>query len=562
MKIFSIPLNPKLSPEEFDRFYKLVETYKDHIYDIYFTTRIPPFINDAMGDVFDPQQSVDIMENSFILQDTLGIPLSATFNNIEVPPTMEFLDMWIVNFKPLYDRGIRTVTLPHTIWMLSGKIQKAYPDLFVKNTILRNVQRANELVKLVEAGFSYINLDRDLMRDHNALREIKKAKEYCIQKFGRDIKVSLLANEGCWGNCSVQDEHFQFNNTRPSVKAPTYFMTQLSKVSCPQWDRDDPGHVLKKADFPPWREDWLEFINELGIDVIKMHGREHAPRLFETMQIIENFANGKETVWNTFDSYVEEMKIDGSPINVWRQKIKTCKFDCWDCNYCNKVVASKSSHRYVDQIRLSLNNADAGKSKLTQEVLDIPGLTSHKVKHFINNLADMVDTRYLEIGAFQGAVFASAIQGNQIAAVAVDNFSTPEIEPMREVEGWVSTPGPTKATLNKNIHSTGFKGAKVLDKDFLEVTQDDLPFKTSILFYDGDHSLEAHVNAIKHYYDLCDEVFILVVDDWNWQQAQEGTRQGIKETGLKIKYENAILTQGEDPNDYWNGLGIFVLAKN
>ena len=135
MKIFSIPLNPKLSESEFKEFYTLVEKYKDYIYDIYFTSRVAPFIQDAMGDVYTQEQSVDLIRNSLVFQDVLGIPLSATFNNIEIPPNEEMLDLWIENFKPLYDVGIKTVTLPHTIWMLSGKIQKAFPELFVKNTI-------------------------------------------------------------------------------------------------------------------------------------------------------------------------------------------------------------------------------------------------------------------------------------------------------------------------------------------------------------------------------------------------------------------------------------------
>jgi hypothetical protein len=36
---------------------------------------------------------------------------------------------------------------------MTGRIQKAFPKLLIKNTILRNVQRANEVVKLVEAGY-------------------------------------------------------------------------------------------------------------------------------------------------------------------------------------------------------------------------------------------------------------------------------------------------------------------------------------------------------------------------------------------------------------------------
>ena len=562
MKIFSIPLNPKLSETEFKQFYEFCDLYKDYIYDIYFTCRIPPFVTDAMGDVFDSKQSLDLINNALILQTNLGIPLSATFNNIEIPPTQEFLDTFIKFFQPLYEQGIRTVTLPHTIWMLSGKIQKAYPDLYVKNTILRNVQRANEVVKLVEAGFSYINLDRDLMRDREKLLEIKRAKEYCKEKYGRDIKVSLLANEGCWGNCSVQDEHFQFNNTRIEGKHPTYFMTQLSKVSCPAWDRDDPGHSLKKADLPPWRDDWLEFIDDLGIDVFKMHGREHIPRLFETMKIIENFANGKEILFDGFESYIEDMAIEGSPINAWRKKIKTCKFDCWDCNYCNQVVVSKSKNRFAEQINESLKKAEKQQSKLNDEILSISGLTSNKVKHFINNLVEMSDSRYLEVGLYQGSIFSSALYQNDHAYfVGVDNFETDELKPMRDMDEWVSIPGSAKTLLYQNISKTKNKNFKIIDKDIADLIDEDLPFKASIIFYDGDHSLESHETFLEKIQEFCDDIFIFIVDDWNWLQVAQGTKNCISRLKLKTVFEKEIFTTGEDPEDFWNGLGIFVLEK-
>jgi hypothetical protein len=562
MKIFSIPLNPKLSEEEFVKFYEFCDKYKDYIYDIYFTCRIPPFVTDAMGDVFDGKQAVSLINNALILQDNLKIPLSATFNNIEIPPTQEFLDTFIKFFKPIYDQGIRTVTLPHTIWMLSGKIQKEYPDLFVKNTILRNVQRANEIVKLVEAGFSYINLDRDLMRDRNQLLEIKKAKEYCIKKYGRDIKVSLLANEGCWGNCSVQDEHFQYNNTRIDGKHPTYFMTQLSKFTCTAWDRDDPGQSLKKADLPPWREDWLEFVNNLGIDVFKMHGREHIPRLFETMKIIENFANNKEILFDGFETYIDDMSIEGSPINAWRKKIKTCKFDCWDCNYCNQVVVSKSKNRFVEKINESLKRAQNNESKLSDEILAINGLTSFKVKHFVNNLLEINDARYLEVGVYQGSIFSSAMYKNEHAyCIGVDNFENDNLKPMRDIEEWTSVLGPTKSLLYQNISKTKNKNYKIIDKSVQELVQDDLPFKASIVFYDGDHSLASHETFIETIKDFCDDIFILIVDDWNWLQVAQGTKNCIDKIGVKKIFEKEIFTTGEDPNDFWNGLGIYVLEK-
>ena len=579
--IFSIPLNPKLSPDAFSRFYSIVEKYKDYIYDIYFTSRMPPFIQDAMGDVFDKNQADDIIENAFILQNNLGIPLSATFNNIEVPPTQELLDLWIENFSPLYERGIKTVTLPHTLWMASGRIQKVFPDLYVKNTILRNVCRANEVVELVKAGFDYINLDRDLMRDRDALLRIKEAKEYCIEKYEKDVKISLLANEGCWGNCSVMDEHYTYNNTRMDVNQPTYFFTSLSKYSCPAWDRDEAAHELKRANFPPWREDWVEFIEDLGIDVIKMHGRESPQVLFQTLDIVKRFAEEEEILWDVYNQYIKDMHLENAPINGWRKKIKNCKFDCWECHYCEDVVGHKAKHRYVTQINNALHKADLEESKLTDLTLQIPGLTSNKVKHFINNLVAMSDTRYLEIGVYQGAIFTSALEGNKINAIAIEDFSAPQIAPMRDILDWKTEEGnpleilkknislvsdPVDPETLKNIVVSGWVPwmspiVEIINKNAFDVTEEDIPFKISVFFYDGDHSYEAQKKIIKHYLPMMDETFIMIIDDWNWKQVQEGTIESIKEENLKVMYDHFILTSGENPNDYWNGLGIFVLKQ-
>jgi len=165
--MFSIPINPKLNEKQFFEFYNFCKEYKPFIYDLYFTCRMPPFVQDAMGDVFVTDIEAPI-ENAINIQNSLGIRISATFNNTLVRPSQENLDLFIHNFKQLYDYGIRSATIPHTHWVATGQIQKAFPELQIKNTILRNVTRANEVAKLAEAGFHYVNLDRDLMRDRDA----------------------------------------------------------------------------------------------------------------------------------------------------------------------------------------------------------------------------------------------------------------------------------------------------------------------------------------------------------------------------------------------------------
>ena len=137
------------------------------------------------------QYAIDAAIN---IQKFTGVPLSATFNNIQVPPTQKNLDLFIYHFKPLYDAGIHTATIPHTHWMATGQIQKAFPKLKIKNTILRDVRTATEIVNLAKYGFDYINLDRDLMRDRDTLMRLKEAKVWIKENLGKDIKY-MFCNE-------------------------------------------------------------------------------------------------------------------------------------------------------------------------------------------------------------------------------------------------------------------------------------------------------------------------------------------------------------------------------
>ena len=205
--MFSLPLNPKLDHNQFNLLLEFLSHNKDYIRDIYFTCRIAPFNQDAMGDVFDSEPE-DLIYNALIIQEQFSIPVSATFNNIQVRPDQANLDLFIENFRPLYDRGIRSATIPHTTWVLTGQIQKAFPELEIKNTILRGVNTAADVAKQAESGFDYINIDRDLMRNRDELIKIRKAAD----KY--NIKIALLANESCLGSCPIMDEHYHFNNTR------------------------------------------------------------------------------------------------------------------------------------------------------------------------------------------------------------------------------------------------------------------------------------------------------------------------------------------------------------
>lgn len=552
--IFSIPLNPKLNPEQYQEFVEFVIKYKHLIYDIYFTSRIAPFKQDAMGDIFVIQEDYKYaIEVALQIQNYTGVPVSATFNNIQVPPTQKNLDTFIYNFKPLYDAGIRTATIPHTHWMATGQIKRAFPELYVKNTILRDVKSATEIVNLAKYGFDYINLDRDLMRDRAALLRLKEAKEWIKENLGKDITYSLLANEGCLGSCPMMVEHFEYNNTREG-NAPQYFNDPISRVSCPKWGVQDPAVHLKTANLPPWKEDWEEFITELGIDVFKMHGREAISRLYETMEIVKKWDRGDALLNDDFTTYLKETNLIEKPINIWREKIKNCKFDCWECQYCDKIYEAKSAVTHSELVKHTAECIAI--SGIPTINLDIPGLTSPRVQTLLNSLAQGVDT-YLEVGSYLGATLCAVMKNNPINAVAIDHWS----EGIQSQNGEVTAPNDINVFF-KNIEThRGDSNVTVLNIDLFEVDVTPMLNSMKLFFYDGPHDEASVTRAVEHYWPALAEEAILVFDDANWKGVVDGARAGINACNGLAVYEKMMLNSEENKNEWWNGLYIVIVRK-
>lgn len=553
-KIFSVPLNPKLNPEQYKTYCKFLLEHKDYIKDIYFTSRIPPFMQDAMGDVFVYKEDYDYaIDQALNIQNTIGIPVSATFNNIKVPPTQKNLDIFIKHFKPLYDKGIRIATIPHTHWMGTGQIKKAFPELYVKNTILRDVRTAAEIVNLAKRGFDYINLDRDLMRDRDTLLRIKTAKEWIKENLGKEIHISLLANEGCLGNCPMMVEHFEFNNSREGY-APQYFNDPISRVSCPKWDVDDPSVHLKTANIPPWKEDWDEFIDELGIDVFKMHGREAPSRLFETLDIIKRYSKNDKILIDNFNDYLEDNNLKEKPINAWRKKIKNCKFDCWECHYCDDIFRVKSEIEHTPLVKhVAQSLLDSGVPSVKNKVI---GLTSTRVKSLMNSFASKIEN-YMEVGIGNGSIFCSVLENNKLNAVGIDNFEL-QMQPGRTDIS--SLPGSSFFTLEQNINQwRGDNQVEIINQDLFTVDTSKFKGKINMWFYDGPHDLESTKRAVEHYGKCFADECLLVFDDANWDGVVEGARQGINSINRLVSYEKILLNEQEDASAWWNGLYIVVL---
>ena len=58
--------------------------------------------------------------------------------------------------------------------------------------------------------------------------------------------------------------------------------------------------------------------------------------------------------------------------------------------------------------------------------------------------------------------------------------------------------------------------------------------------YDGNHTADSHYQALIHYYNCLDDIFVFIVDDWNWKGVRDGTYDSFKKLNLTILFNKEI----------------------
>jgi hypothetical protein len=211
-------------------------------------------------------------------------------------------------------------------------------------------------------------------------------------------------------------------------------------------------------------------------------------------------------------------------------------------------------------IEYSIEQANSGDTKLPEEILNMDGMSSKKIRIFLNTLLSEYPSNsigYLEVGLWKGSTFISALYKNTNIARAdgIDNFSEFVIEDV-------------KSKLHQNLRKFNNELCKdnyIHDKDFNdeEVTQSLYrKGKYDIYFYDGGHSVDAQKNAFIRMDKVLNETFVAIVDDWNMPSAKEGTMQSFAELGYNILHSWELESDyNGDYQKWWNGFYIAIIRK-
>lgn len=213
----------------------------------------------------------------------------------------------------------------------------------------------------------------------------------------------------------------------------------------------------------------------------------------------------------------------------------------------------------VDRVTNSMEAAYRLESKIAEEVFEIQGWSSSRIRHFLNNLCSYPKTRYLEVGVWFGSTYISALYGNNVdRATAIDNFS----------QHWDETGYPQDeleiseyVTFKENCESFLGESPNIINKDFLSAIKE-LKGTYNVYFYDGDHSIKSQEQALLRFWPKLAKEFVFIVDDWNSEDVQKGTNSALEKMKGKVIQRWEFPTDSIENDGWWNGLAIYVIRKD
>lgn len=195
-----------------------------------------------------------------------------------------------------------------------------------------------------------------------------------------------------------------------------------------------------------------------------------------------------------------------------------------------------------------INYAMGQDTRLNEKALNIEGMSSRYVRNLLNKCVSSVpNCKYLEIGTWKGSTLYSALYGNNpLYALAIDNFC--------------SFGGP-RHHFSENMKDVGVD-FEFMDQDCFTIDLSKIEDKFNVYFYDGEHTEKDQEMALTYYYDVLDDTFIYICDDYNEKQVQSGTMHGLEKCNFKILDERKLFSSHNgDKTSWWNGLYVAILQK-
>ncbi len=217
----------------------------------------------------------------------------------------------------------------------------------------------------------------------------------------------------------------------------------------------------------------------------------------------------------------------------------------------------KNIINYENHLHESMAKTLSMTTKLPKEILDLEGMSSHKIRIMLNNLCENFDSNYLEIGSWKGSTFISAMYKNtKTFGVSIDHH-----------QEFIKTEFKTSAEFLKE----NCERYLVNNETYQLVTADCFKIKVpveqkfNIYLYDGAHDYESQYKALTHYYYNLNTYFYFICDDFSTNNVENATRNALKDLDIEVLSEYKFFGNQTLPNaattGFWNGYYVALCVK-
>lgn len=192
---------------------------------------------------------------------------------------------------------------------------------------------------------------------------------------------------------------------------------------------------------------------------------------------------------------------------------------------------------------------------LPESILNLEGMSSHGNRILLNHICS-INGRYLEIGSWKGSTFISALYNNTMFGTSIDNH-----QEFKDCE-FKTSEDELKHTCSK--HLTNGEKYEIITADCFG---NDINLKGlyTVYFYDGLHRYEDQYNAIKHYYNNLDSIFIYICDDYSIDSVEKGTKDAFRDMDIQVISEHKLfgnqLLLNSTKSGFWNGFYVSLCVK-
>lgn len=211
---------------------------------------------------------------------------------------------------------------------------------------------------------------------------------------------------------------------------------------------------------------------------------------------------------------------------------------------------------FISHINESIEKAKTHQSLLHVDALSVKGFSTGTMIRMYNNIVHLPipDPAYLEVGLYAGKSFCACMNNSSsLNLYGIEDFSQPFHD------------DTIKEQLEANIAK--FKGeaasVTVINSDCFTVDLALIKHKIQVFCFDGNHDYEPQFKALPYFLDAMDDVFLLIIDDFDWVNPKKATYDALASLSDKVKVEKEWILSDRVPDGllYHNGVGMFLCSK-